>query len=475
MKKLIALTLSVAILLSGCATHLLDKPVQRQATRQLVTTIKQSKQTQNGEVGCQNANLDEGIVDYLESYLGSYLELYFSSYIDKYLNEHQNQLEDNYRDDFEDEYAEDDPVVQFLFFFEDQLDYSFDDLDENTQQVVVDKYAKSLDSFNQTGYIDAEYLKLRAELNQTLRKLGYNIPLHSLVDVAYYLKQSLTKSEYRQLIQLASNSLETEDEQQVLEDSKVADKIIAKYGLSAEQLFNQSISNSTQLGLYSINDLKIARNHLDTEIDNVQNTVIVDQHQMIWDKVKAIVPLNYLKMISQFEINTDGYGELSAYVDELADKTWLMSIDPKDVLDESGQFYQDGIWTIVHEMAHIISLNQSQMTTTSQDSSLYSTNEGTLKKDAYLNQYYHQFWQGLLKGNQFIEAEELYQRYPDSFVTEYAATNPEEDFSESFARFVIDPKTTDNSVKSRKILFFYQYPEFTKMRQAIRKQLNTIK
>ncbi len=436
MKKLIALTLSIAILLSGCAAHLPNKTTSQQSTEQLATTTEQEEP------------------------------------ISKFA--HHEETYNEAQSDYQDEYFEDDPVVQFIFFFEDQLSYSFDDLDESTQQVVVDKYAKSLDSFNPTGYVDAESLKLRAELNQTLRKLGYNIPLHSLVDVAYHLKQSLTKTEYQQLIQLASNSLEAEDEQQMLAYSKLADKIIAKYGLSAEQLFIQSTANGMQLGLYDVKDLKIKRDHLDTEIDNSKNTVIVNQHQMIWNKVKSIVPLKYLKMISKFEINTDGFGEISAYVDQRADKTWLMSVDPKDVLDEKGKFNQEGITTIVHEMAHIISLNQNQMTKNTQDKSLYSTDEGILKKAAYLNQYYHKFWKALLKDNQQTKAEELYQKYPEYFVSEYAASNPEEDFSESFASFVIETKPTDDSVKSQKILFFYQYPKFTKMRQDIRRQLNNL-
>ncbi len=116
------------------------------------------------------------------------------------------------------------------------------------------------------------------------------------------------------------------------------------------------------------------------------------------------------------------------------------------------------------------------MTDDTSNQNLYTVEEGTLKKDAYLNQYYHKFWAPLMDEFSDVYSEDdairFYENHRDEFVTEYAASNPSEDFAESFAYFISDDKPTDGSVKSQKILFFYQYPELVAMRDQIRATLN---
>jgi hypothetical protein len=60
-------------------------------------------------------------------------------------------------------------------------------------------------------------------------------------------------------------------------------------------------------------------------------------------------------------------------------------------------------------------------------------------------------------------------------VTEYAASNPDEDFAESFTVFVLKEKPTKPTVnfihKDQKILFFYDFPELVEMRDFIRSNL----
>ena len=60
-------------------------------------------------------------------------------------------------------------------------------------------------------------------------------------------------------------------------------------------------------------------------------------------------------------------------------------------------------------------------------------------------------------------------------MTEYAATNPSEDFAESFMVFVLKEKpaksTADFIHKDQKILFFYDFPELVEIRDFIRNNL----
>lgn len=70
------------------------------------------------------------------------------------------------------------------------------------------------------------------------------------------------------------------------------------------------------------------------------------------------------------------------------------------------------------------------------------------------------------------DKDSFYIKYVDEFITDYAATNPVEDFAETFAFFVVLDKPEDNSIKSKKILFFYDYPEFLKIRDDIRRNID---
>ncbi|PID52596.1 MAG: hypothetical protein CR972_01170 [Candidatus Moraniibacteriota bacterium] len=113
------------------------------------------------------------------------------------------------------------------------------------------------------------------------------------------------------------------------------------------------------------------------------------------------------------------------------------------------------VYTLIHEFSHIVTLNYSQMQ--ENENTLchnFIVQEGCLQNDAYLNTFYNTFWK-----NQFDvytqNRENNYQKNPNAFVTEYAATNPEEDIAESFASFVFHPNPKDiNNIKNQKIAFF---------------------
>ncbi len=365
-----------------------------------------------------------------------------------------------------------DPEAEFTYFMEEQLDYDLGKLNPKRKSEVIEKYRLAKEEYDKEYYESEEYLRLKSEAYQILREEGYDIPLQSLLDAAEVLKKDLTPKEYEELIKLSSRSLEFQDEKQMLKDSLLADRIVGRFGLSAEELLNQSISEGIQLGLYQVKDGEITRDHLDTFIDRGKPGRTPEDHQKIWDQIATIVPEEYMAMIDRYEINTDGLGEIMAFVDQRRNNQWNLSIDPKDILSEKGEFSQDAVQTIVHELAHIVSLNQSQMTQDQDDGSTYTVEEGTLKESAYLNKYYQRFWKDLMGEAEQIQSDEdlylFYENHQDEFVTEYAATNPGEDFAESFAFFVTQDKPQGNTIKEQKMLFFYEYPEFVAMRDRIR-------
>lgn len=61
----------------------------------------------------------------------------------------------------------------------------------------------------------------------------------------------------------------------------------------------------------------------------------------------------------------------------------------------------------------------------------------------------------------------FYKENRDKFVTEYAATNLDEDMAESFTLFILEPKPSGVSIAEEKILFFYDFPELVELRREI--------
>jgi hypothetical protein len=110
--------------------------------------------------------------------------------------------------------------------------------------------------------------------------------------------------------------------------------------------------------------------------------------------------------------------------------------------------------------------------------STYFMFEGCSKPDSYINIFFDRFWPDVYAEWQAINTEtdqdvldqkldNFYQEYADQFVSGYAATSPEEDIAESFMYFIFTPKPSGVSVAEQKILFFYDYPELTDLRQRI--------
>ncbi len=78
-----------------------------------------------------------------------------------------------------------------------------------------------------------------------------------------------------------------------------------------------------------------------------------------------------------------------------------------------------------------------------------------------MNQFYQKFWKGI--SNPSFSA--------NTYVTEYATTNPEEDIAESFAFFILESNHTTDTVRNQKVQFFNGFSELVTMRNEMRNVL----
>ncbi len=240
---------------------------------------------------------------------------------------------------------------------------------------------------------------------------------------------------------------------------------------------NYTEGGEKKFGSYNVKNGKF-QNLVETEFTEDKKNGIED----IKNYIEVTLPDKYKKMIYSLEIMTDGEGGNDAYVymDNLHSKDWVICVDYIDVFDSSGDFSNDFGEIIAHETMHIITLNDTQIDNNSGEDT-YVADEGKLKKNSTLNTFYEKFWkenmdihESFMKLGEDLGTVEYFKEYPDTFVTSYAAINPEEDIAESFAYFVTWDKPTGGKIYEQKILFFYDYPELLEIRKQMRIAINNI-
>lgn len=174
--------------------------------------------------------------------------------------------------------------------------------------------------------------------------------------------------------------------------------------------------------------------------------------------------------------------ETAAYVnyDVDDDRKLLLGINIDEMIDPSHSALDHYalITLFFHEFAHIFSMDTDQALPGGPCYEPLGETFDCYKKDSYLNQFNDLFWsnvdpyyrENIGKPDDVLLA--FYERNADNFLNDYAASNPYEDFAESFVAFVTEyaPENQSDGI-SKKILFFYQFPELVELRAELLKTL----
>lgn len=213
--------------------------------------------------------------------------------------------------------------------------------------------------------------------------------------------------------------------------------------------------------------------------------------QAIWNYFTTIIPEKSRGFLTEYSVLTDGEDNLLAAVSQSYSdpNRWVLEVDIADAHD-----YTHLTFTLIHEFGHLLTLNADQVTPSMAvfnnpgDQEIYNQEvaqcpnyfpgEGCSESDSYINQFYQRFWMDkYAEWNQvdsinddylyYEKLNEFYEKYQDQFVTDYAATNPAEDITESWTHFVLAPKPQGTTIAEQKILFFYEFPELVQLRQEI--------
>lgn len=232
-------------------------------------------------------------------------------------------------------------------------------------------------------------------------------------------------------------------------------------------------------------------------IDDAGNLTLISGeadtfHDDLWILMLVLLPTEYVdNYLVEFAVFTSE--DTLAYVTELREDEWDLGV----AIDED----PERALTVIHEFGHILALNNTQYETyptvildtedplsdddyydgLDEDIAACTTiafDDGCTIDGSYLQLFTEEFW--TLEAVEQIVYMELddpaayfFDEDPDAFVSEYAATNPIEDFAESFSYFVgLDdedfPFDGEDFLMDAKILWFEQFPELVEMREAIR-------
>jgi len=203
----------------------------------------------------------------------------------------------------------------------------------------------------------------------------------------------------------------------------------------------------------------------------------LEKYQLLWNYVIKLMPDSATDYVDKFEVGTDGRDGTMAFVYPTSEsgKKFVLNLDVNDMIGPDGKYMKkDMDETIVHEFGHVLTLNNTQLTSSA--TGTYQTQEGILRQESYMNKFHGAYWKGktdkyLLSnedGYRQYDVEMLYGDHASWFVSDYAATNVEEDIAESFRMFVLEDKARGNDIADQKINFFYQFPELVEMRDEIR-------
>lgn len=195
--------------------------------------------------------------------------------------------------------------------------------------------------------------------------------------------------------------------------------------------------------------------------------------QNSWKAVTDILPVELFANFKYFKVGGDGELGTFAYVIPVDDrgKTWCMTVDPDDIKN-------DGIfpYTVVHEMSHYISLNESQVDYKTDSlqrypQDVYDDGQCVAKDNSYLQAYYDLFWKDIINDWKIDnENPYFYYRHKSEFVTGYSASQCAEDFAETFSAYMLMDKAETPKIQA-KFDFFNSYDEFKKLKQDILKNI----
>lgn len=206
--------------------------------------------------------------------------------------------------------------------------------------------------------------------------------------------------------------------------------------------------------------------------------IVSAPYRNYFTRVLEVFPKLYEDRIAEFVIFVGGEHKADSYVETIPGKPkkWVYGVS-EGVIGDSNSAVDTEL--VIHEFGHILSYDQIVGMPQPANSTCtgYFKSSGCPLESSYLRNFSERFWtvgdlvraEGVASSKDPVGlAHDYYEDHQGEYVSDYAALNPEEDFAESFVQFVMQSEPEGDSIKVRKVQFFYQYPELLSLRSEIR-------
>lgn len=201
-------------------------------------------------------------------------------------------------------------------------------------------------------------------------------------------------------------------------------------------------------------------------------------HLEYFSRFFEIVPNQYDDYFIDLLVYEEDGNDFDGFVETVSpfrENTWRIGISESNFdFSPSSQAVEE---LFVHEFAHIISYEDVPGKSLSGGASCHEFFDdfGCPPKDSYLLDFIEEFWSDedmdAVVENDNPDWLWTNRELRENFVSEYAGTNPAEDFAESFTFFVLEEKATGSLLKDEKTSYFYSFDPMIKLRNEIRSNL----
>lgn len=185
-------------------------------------------------------------------------------------------------------------------------------------------------------------------------------------------------------------------------------------------------------------------------------TSVDGDHEEVWEMFVEITGEQYVReQVRQFRVYRDEDAPYDAYIDYLGGG-WVLGFNmfDLDLTSRSDKHLVEEL--LVHEYGHIVLGDRADILASFADT-FWSVALQNAAARAHASS-------PVVQGRQ---AELRYRASPESYVSEYAATNPLEDAVESFTAFLYDEVPPSYGTKRNKVRFFEQYSELRHVRDRL--------
>ncbi len=215
-------------------------------------------------------------------------------------------------------------------------------------------------------------------------------------------------------------------------------------------------------------------------------------HKLVWQRYAQLTPQEYRPRLTQvsFEVSRSGRRGANATMNQnfLGAKpgdaeSWLY------IREQTAEAYFEAYQNdslpseyfyshlLIHEQGHVIHFDFGVSRNAGiPESELYLYGL-PVRRDSVIATYIENFWfNGIYDYWRSIRSESdpnqlMLNRYPELFVSHYAASNVSEDFAESFERFIVEdtiPGAGSDYPGAEKVIWFWRQAEYVTLRDHMR-------